>query len=342
MKKVLAILLALTFCITCFAACKDNTPENTDTNDTAVTEVNTVAIMATYVVTNDMSEDQAYAITKALWETEAVKTSHAKGAQMDINTTLSGLGEVPLHPGAAKYYIEKGIITAEEANVATAGTKTIDKVKVGTGGQTGTYYAFANASLQAITSDTLNFEVISSGGSAANINGINDGTYHMATVQNDVMNYAYAGNNGFEAPIKTFSAIACIYPEVCQLIVTKDSGIKTVADLKGKTVSIGDIGSGVYYNAVQILAAAGLDAENDIKPTYASFGDSAQGLKDGSIEAAFITAGTPTTAVTELATSTKVMAIDLGTEIIDGLMADYTFYAKYTMTNADYDFIAAK
>ncbi len=336
MKRILSVLLVLALVVTAFAACGDKKEE-----ENAVTEVNTVAIMATYVVTNDMSEDQAYAITKALWETEAVKTSHAKGAQMDIKTTLNGLGEVPLHPGAAKYYIEQGIITEEDANVATAGTTNIEKIKVGTGGQTGTYYAFANASLTAITSDTLSFEVISSGGSAANINGINDGTYHMATVQNDVMNYAYAGTNGFEEKITSFSAIACIYPEVCQLIVTADSGIKTVADLKGKTVSIGDIGSGVYYNAVQILEAAGL-TEEDIKPTYASFGDSATGLKDGSIQAAFITAGTPTTAVTELATSTKVVAIDLGSDIIDGLMKDYTFYAKYTMTHDDYDFIAEK
>lgn len=337
MKRILSVLLVLTLVVACFAACGDKK----EGEETKVTEVNTVAIMATYVVTNDMSEDQAYAITKALWETEAVKTSHAKGAQMNIETTLDGIGEVPLHPGAAKYYIEKGIIKEEDVKTATAGTTTIEKIKVGTGGNTGTYYAFANASLNAITGNGLSFSVLSSGGSAANINGINDGTYHMATVQNDVMNYAYAGTNGFDTKITSFSAIACIYPEVCQLIVTADSGIKTVADLKGKTVSIGDIGSGVYYNAVQILEAAGLTVE-DIKPTYASFGDSAQGLKDGTIDAAFITAGTPTTAVTDLATSTKVAGVDLGSDIIDSLMNKYTFYSKYTMTNDDYDFIAAK
>ena len=141
MKRILSILLVLALVVTAFAACGDKKEE-----ENAVTEVNTVAIMATYVVTNDMSEDQAYAITKALWETEAVKTSHAKCAQMDIKTTLNGLGEVPLHPGAAKYYIEQGIIREEDVKIATAGTTTIEKIKVGTGGQTGTYYAFANAS----------------------------------------------------------------------------------------------------------------------------------------------------------------------------------------------------
>ncbi len=319
----------------------DKTPSDNSDNpvkDSVSSEVNTVAIMATYVVTNDMSEDQAYAITKALWETQAVKTSHAKGAQMDIRTTLNGLGEVPLHSGAAKYYIEQGIIREEDVKIATAGTTTIEKIKVGTGGQTGTYYAFANASLNAITGNGLAFEIISSGGSAANINGINDGTYHMATVQGDVMNYAYAGTNGFETKITSFSAIACIYPEVCQLVVTAESGIRSVEDLKGKTVSVGDSGSGVYYNAVQLLEVTGLTVD-DIYPMYASFGDSATGLKDGSIQAAFITAGAPTTAVTSLATSTKVAVIGFSEDDIESLIRNYPFYTRYTLTEKDYDFI---
>ena len=143
------------------------------------------------------------------------------------------------------------VLTLVVACFAGCGGKT-ETIKVGTGSTTGTYYAFASASLQAIATDAYKFEVVSTGGSKANIQGIEAGDYQMATVQNDVMNYAYNGTNGFDTAIKSFSAIACIYPEVCQLIATEASGIKTVADLKGKTVAIGDAGSGVYYNAVQI------------------------------------------------------------------------------------------
>ena len=217
--------------------------------------------------------------------------------------------------------------------------KTIATVKVGTGSTTGTYYAFTTAAVQLFTTDAYKFEVISTGGSQANIEGIEDGDYHMATVQNDVMNYAYSGTNGFSEKITSFSAIGCVYPEVCQLITTKASGIKTIADLKGKNVAIGDVGSGVYYNATQILEAAGIDIENDIKTTAVSFGDSATALKDGAIDAAFITAGTPTTAITELATATDVVAVDLGEDVIAKLMDKYSFYAKYEMTSKDYDFI---
>lgn len=214
------------------------------------------------------------------------------------------------------------------------------KVKVGTGGNTGTYYGFTTAACQILNTDAYTFEVLSTGGSQANIEGIEDGDYQMAIVQNDVMNYAYAGTNGFNSQIQSFSAIGCVYPEVCQIIATKASGIQSVADLKGKNVAVGDAGSGVYYNATQILAAAGIDIDADINKTAASFGDAATQLKDGSIDAAFITAGTPTPAITELATATEVVVVDLGEEVIAKLMADFPFYAKYEMTATDYDFIS--
>ncbi|MEE1010510.1 MAG: TAXI family TRAP transporter solute-binding subunit [Acutalibacteraceae bacterium] len=224
---------------------------------------------------------------------------------------------------------------------AASDAQTFSTVRVGTGSNTGTYYAFTTAACQILGTADYGFEVLSTGGSQDNIEGIADGDYQMAIVQNDVMNYAYEGSNGFTNQIQSFSAIGCVYPEVCQIIATKASGIKTVADLKGKNVAVGDVGSGVYYNATQILAAAGLDIDKDINKTAASFGDSATQLKDGAIDAAFITAGTPTTAITELATSTEVVAVDLGEEVIAKLMEDYSFYAKYEMTEKDYDFITA-
>lgn len=222
---------------------------------------------------------------------------------------------------------------------AAADVEYVKNVKVGTGGTAGTYYAFTSAVGQVLNTENYSFEILSTGGSQANIEMIEDGDIKMAIVQNDVMNYAYNGTNGFEAPITSFSAVACVYPEVCQLIATKASGITSVADLAGKTVAVGDVGSGVYYNATQILAAAGLDIDTDINKIAASFGDSATQLKDGAIDAAFITAGTPTTAITELATSTEIVAVELGADVIAALQNEYSFYAAYEMTSADYDFI---
>jgi len=229
----------------------------------------------------------------------------------------------------------------DEGTTEGAKTDFIKTITTGTGGTTGTYYAFTTAAGAVLSTDAYKFNVISTGGSQANIEMIADGEAQFAIVQNDVMNYAYEGTNGFAAPIKDFSAVACIYSEICQLVATEASGIKSLADLKGKTVAVGDVGSGVYYNAVQILAAAGLDIDKDINKVTASFGDSATQLKDGSIDAAFITAGAPTTAITDLATTTDVVLVDLGKDVIDALTSEYTFYEVFEATadNTKYDFV---
>ncbi|MBQ3137479.1 MAG: TAXI family TRAP transporter solute-binding subunit [Clostridia bacterium] len=234
-----------------------------------------------------------------------------------------------------------GTETTAAADESGATDEIIKTITTGTGGNTGTYYAFTTAVGQVLGTDDYKFNVISTGGSQANIEMIADGEAQFAIVQNDVMNYAYEGTNGFAEAITDFKAVACVYSEVCQLVATKASGITSLADLKGKTVAVGDVGSGVYYNAVQILEAAGLDIDKDIKKVTASFGDSATQLKDGSIDAAFITAGAPTTAITDLATTTEVVLVDLGEDIIDSLIKAYPFYEKFEATadNTKYDFV---
>jgi len=104
--------------------------------------------------------------------------------------------------------------------------------------------------------------------------------------------------------------MACLYDETIQLVALADSGIKTVADLRGKRVSVGAAGSGVEANARQILEAAGL-TYNDIKVQYLSFAESASNLKDGNIDAAFNTAGIPTAAIQDLAASKKITLVPI-------------------------------
>ena len=147
-----------------------------------------------------------------------------------------------------------GNVSDGNATNGDAAADYIANVMVGTGGATGTYYAFTSAVCQALQNENYKFSVLSTGGSKANIEMLEDGDISFAIVQNDVMNYAYNGTNGFNEAITSFSAVACVYPEVCQLIATKASGITSVADLAGKAVAVGDVGSGVYFNATQILA----------------------------------------------------------------------------------------
>ena len=209
---------------------------------------------------------------------------------------------------------------------------------MGTGGEQGTYYAFGGALGGNIAQNTdITINVVSSGGSAANITGIVvDGIYDLATVQSDVMTYAYNGTNSFadSGKLDGFRVLAGLYAETVQL-VTCDPNIKSVADLKGKNVCVGDVGSGTYFNTVDILAAYGMTLD-DVKPVYQSFGKSADSLKNGQIDAAVITAGAPTPAVDDLSQLRTVYLVSIDDEHMTKLLADCPWYASYTIPAGTY------
>lgn len=225
-------------------------------------------------------------------------------------------------------------------NTDTEGTDetaavTSDGLRFVTGGTGGTYYGFGTVLAQHATNNAgVSITAIAGNGSAANCEDIQDNAADLAFCQSDVMAYAYKGEKLFAEAIDCFSTVAALYTEQVQ-IVTLDPEIKTVADLKGKNVSIGASGSGVYFNAIDILGIYGL-TESDIVPTYQSFSDSADALKDGKIDAAFIVAGAPTTAITDLATSKDVYLVSIEEDKVEELVAQSPFYAKCTIAKEVY------
>lgn len=228
---------------------------------------------------------------------------------------------------------------APEANGGSAAdTLANTRINVGTGGSTGTYYGFCNVISSLLKEKTgADLMIQSSGASKANILGIDDGEVDMAIVQNDVMDYAYKGSSLFAdvGIIDSFSTLGAAYAEVCQIVAKADSGIKTVADLKGKKVSVGDSGSGVEFNAQQILGAYGITFD-DINKQNLSFQASADALKDGKIDAFFCTAGAPTVAITDLATTTGIVLVEIDAEHLAELQKDYGFYAEYKVPAGTY------
>ena len=201
---------------------------------------------------------------------------------------------------------------------------------MGTGGTAGTYYGYGGIlGSQIKASAGINVNVVSTDGSKANILGLDAGNYQLGTVQSDVMAYAWAGSRSFasEGKIESFRVVGGLYAEAVQL-VTMNPDIKTVADLEGKKVSIGAAGSGVYFNAMDVLAAAGL-TEEDIIPQYQSFADSADALKDGKIDAAFIVAGPPTPAITELFTSNTAYLVPIDGAVAESLLASCPYYTVH-------------
>ncbi len=200
-----------------------------------------------------------------------------------------------------------------------------------TGGDSGTYYAVGGV-LGTTLSPKLelsNVNAVTSGASVANIQMIDLDEAQLAIVQNDVMTYAVNGTDLFEGEAyDSFSAVAALYAETCQVVAT--SGITSIDQLKGKTVSVGDAGSGTEFNARQILEAYGISFD-DINVVNAGFGDSANAIKDGKIDAAFVTAGFPTTAVVELCTTVDINILEVDDAHAASLIEKYPFYTQITI-----------
>lgn len=222
--------------------------------------------------------------------------------------------------------------------LTACGSAGANKMTMGTGSTSGTYYAFGGVLGQYIKNHGgIEVTVVSTDGSKANIQGIAAGDYQLGTVQSDVMAYAWEGTRSFETDgkVDSFRVVAGLYAEAVQL-VTMDPEIKSVADLAGKKVSIGAPASGVYFNAIDVLTAAGL-TEDDIQPQYQSFADSADALKDGKIDAAFIVAGPPTPAITELCATNDAYLVPIDGEIADKLIASCPFYTAVTIPAETYE-----
>ena len=212
-----------------------------------------------------------------------------------------------------------------------------EKIFLATGSETGTYYSFGIA-LGQVMKDKIGqeFGVQSTGASKANIQLVADGDVDMAIVQNDVMDYAFNGTNTFaaEGALSGFSAVATLYAEVVQIVAKP--GITSVADLKGKTVSVGDAGSGTEFNAAQIFEAYGMTFD-DINMQSLGFTDSADKFKDGQLDAFFVTAGAPTTCITDLATSNDFVILSIGETEMQYLKDNYGYYTEYTLAAGTYD-----
>lgn len=208
-----------------------------------------------------------------------------------------------------------------------------------TGGTSGTYYPFGGAMAQIWNTniDGMNVTAQSTGASKENIRLVGKGEAELAIVQNDVMDYALKGIELFSGEkVETFSTIATLYPEIVQIVVAKDSSINSVADMKGKAISVGDAGSGVEANAKQILEAYGLTFD-DLNARRLSFKESGAALKDKQIEGFFVTAGIPNAAIQEIATIGGVKLLSIDAETKKKLMDKYKFYTEFTISKDTYN-----
>jgi len=214
-------------------------------------------------------------------------------------------------------------------------------ISIATGGPAGTYYPLGGAMAKIFNENiegvTANAQ--STGASTENIGLVSKGEVEIAFVQNDITHYAFTGTESFEGQEKmeNIRGMAMLYPEVIQIIATEASGIKSVEDLRGKKVAIGAPGSGVEANTRQVLAAHGMTYDDLGKADFLSFNEAADQLKNKQIDAAFLTAGLPTSAVTEVAQTSDIVIVPISTDKIAQLSADYPFYTEVVIPSGTYN-----
>lgn len=207
-----------------------------------------------------------------------------------------------------------------------------------TGGTQGTYYPLGGTFAELVSEETgIKTTAEVSQASAANMTALQEGKGNIAFVQTDIAYYGTEGTEMFEGKkLDNIVALGALYPETVQLVTLADSGINSFEDLKGKKVSVGAPGSGTYANAEQLLEIHGLSIEDDIEAQNLDFGESTDGLSTGQIEAAFITAGYPTSAVESLNATNKVNIIPVTEDKAKELIEKYPYYALDAVPKGTY------
>lgn len=247
------------------------------------------------------------------------------------------------------------IVAAMAATTASA--QELRFFRIGTGGTAGTYYPIGGLLANAISNPPgsrpcdqggscgvpgLVASAVSSNGSVANVNAIAGGTLESGFAQSDVANWAHSGTGIWEGKpaVDSLRAIANLYPESIHLVARADAGIASVADLKGKKVSLDEPGSGTLVDARIILEGYGL-TEADVTAEFLKPNQAADRMRDGQMDAFFFVGGFPAGAIAELASSVKITLVPIEGDAAAAIRTKYPFFAEDLVPGGTYDGVTA-
>ena len=196
----------------------------------------------------------------------------------------------------------------------------VEYVNILTGGTSGVYYPLGVALSQVYgkAMPDAKIAVQATKASAENLNLIEAGRGELAFTLGDALSDAWKGNAeaGFKTPLKKLRAVAAIYPNYIQIVASADSGIHSLADLKGKRISVGAPKSGTELNARAILKAAGLSYSDFAKVEYLPFGESVELMKNRQLDATLQSAGLGVASLRDLATSMKIVVVAIPADVV--------------------------
>ncbi|MEW6421564.1 MAG: TAXI family TRAP transporter solute-binding subunit [Deinococcota bacterium] len=217
---------------------------------------------------------------------------------------------------------------------------------IGSGSTTGVYFPVATGMAKMINDAGagVRANARSTGGSVFNVNALASGELDAAIAQNDIVYYAYRGTGlpTFQGKANSkLRTMAVLYPEVLHVVARKDAGINSIADLKGKRVVIGDLGSGTEQTAKQVLEAYGLN-EGDLGQALRV--SPAQGIslmQDKRADALFYTVGVGASAISQIAQTVDVKLVPVSGNQAASLIKKYPFYVRYNIPAKSYKGIGA-
>lgn len=214
-----------------------------------------------------------------------------------------------------------GLATAFAIAVAPGAARAQEFINVLTGGTSGVYYPLGVALSKIYGEKVPNVRptVQATKASVENLQLLQQGKGEIAFTLGDSLDAAWKGDEeaGFKAPLKKLRGITAIYPNYIQIVASKDSGIKTLADLKGKRLSVGAPKSGTELNARAILAAAGLSYKDLGKVEYLPFAESVELMKNRQLDATLQSAGLGVASLRDLATSVEITVVEVPAAVVD-------------------------
>lgn len=211
--------------------------------------------------------------------------------------------------------LRRTLLLAATATCFSVSATAAEFINVLTGGTSGVYYPLGVALSQIYgkAMPAAKVSVQATKASAENLNLLQAGRGEIAFTLGDSLSDAWKGDEeaGFKAPLKKLRGIAGIYPNYIQIVAAADSGIKTLADLKGKRVAVGAPKSGTELNARAIFKAAGMTYKDFGKVEYLPFGESVELMKNRQLDATLISAGLGVAAVRDLANAVKIAIVTI-------------------------------
>ncbi len=210
-------------------------------------------------------------------------------------------------------------------------------ISIGTGGTGGVYYPYGGGLAEAWTKNVKDVRAVAevTGASVENVKLARRGETVIGMIMGDVAFQAYGGSGKFEGKPQDVLAMASMYPNVLQLVTLKGSGIKNVTDFTGKNVSLGAPGSGTAFMADLVLKAIGVDM-NSFDTSRLSFNETANALKDGTIDAGFWVVAPGTSSIMDLATTHDIEIISFTAEQQKQVTDQYGFYASWDLDAGTY------